>query len=87
MSWIGEVGGGVDGSDAFPKWDRIVGSGGGLIVDFDEAARGADGIDVALGENGTEPGFERAAAVKVAEERAVFGFCGRRCGDAVEIGE
>ena len=33
-----------------------------------EAAAGADGIDVALSENGAEPGFQRAAAVEIAEK-------------------
>ena len=87
VSGIGESGGGVDGSDAFPKWNFIAARGCGLVFDFDEAARGADGIDVALRENGAEPGFQRAAAVEIAEERAVFGFAGRGCGDAVEVGE
>ena len=73
---IRERGGGIDGSDAFPKWSAVVGAGGGLIFDFDEAARRADGIDVALRENGAEPGFERAAAVEIAKQRAIFGFCG-----------
>ena len=58
-----------------------------MIFDLDEAARGADGIDVALRKNGAEPGFERAATVKIAKERTIFGFARRVCGDAVKIGE
>ena len=87
VSGIGEGGCGVDGSDAFPIWNSIVGRGSGLVFDLDEAARCPDGIDMALCENGAEPGFQRAAAVEVAEERAIFGFAGRGRGDAVEVGE
>jgi hypothetical protein len=65
---VGERGGGVNGSDAFPKWNSVVGRiRRGLIFDLDEAARRAHGIDVALCEHGAEPGFERAAAVEIAE--------------------
>ena len=62
--------------DPFPKWNSVVAVRGGLVVDFDEAARGANGIDVALREYRAEPGFQRAAAVEITEERAVFGLAG-----------
>lgn len=39
------------------------------VIEFGEAAIGADGVDVALGEDGAEPSLERAATVEIAEER------------------
>ena len=36
-----------------------------------EAAPGADGVNMTLGENGAKPGFERAAPVEVTEKRAL----------------
>ncbi len=41
-----------------------------IAIERFEAATGADGINVALGENGAEPGFQRAAAMEIAEEGA-----------------
>ena len=52
-------------------------------IDFRKAAAGANGLDVALGENGAEPGLERAAAVEIAEEGATVGSIG----EAIEVGE
>ena len=48
-----------------------------------EAAAGANGIDVTLGEDGAEPGLERAAAVEIAEEGAAVGSIG----ETVKVGE
>lgn len=83
--WIGR--GLIDGDDR----------GEGVVVfEFGEAAGKTDGVDMALGEDGAEPGLEGAAAVEVAEEGAGGGFCGAGCtvgawifssGQAIEVGE
>src|SRR6267142_1701335 len=40
-----------------------------VFAQFFEATAGADHINVSLGKNGAEPGLQRAAPVKVAEQR------------------
>jgi hypothetical protein len=54
------------------------------VIERFETAAGADGVDVALGENGAEPGLERAAAVKIAEEGAL---AARTIGETVKLGK
>lgn len=55
-----------------------------IVAEFLEAAAGADGIDVALGQDGAKPGLQRAATVKIPEERALGALAAI---EAVKIGE
>ena len=55
-----------------------------LAIDINKAAGGADGVNMALGENGAKPGLQRAAAMKIAEEGAIGAAA---IGDSIEVGE
>ena len=55
-----------------------------MLIEFGEAPAGANGVDVALGENGAQPGLQRAASVEIAEERALTAL---RVGETVKIRE
>jgi hypothetical protein len=44
---------------------------GSIVIEGFEAPARADGINVALGENGAEPGLKRTASVEIAEKRAL----------------
>jgi len=52
-------------------------------VNFGKAAAGAQGVDVALREDGAEPGFEGAASVEIAKEGAAVGGSG----ETVQVGK
>jgi hypothetical protein len=49
----------------------LVGRLGIVVVEGFEAAPSADGVNVALSEDGAEPGLERTAPVEIAEKRAL----------------
>ena len=40
-----------------------------VVIEFGESPVGANGVDMALGEDGAEPSLQGAAAVEIAEER------------------
>jgi hypothetical protein len=75
----------LDGNRVRDFLDSLgVGRSSVIFIEGFEAAIGADTIDVTLSENGAEPGFERAAAVEIAEEGAVAAVS---IGEAIEFGE
>jgi len=55
-----------------------------VVAQFLEAAAGADSIDVALGQNRSQPSLKRTAPVKVTEERSLRALATI---EAVEIGK
>ena len=55
-----------------------------VVVEGFEAASSADGVNVALSEDGAEPGLERTATVEIAEERAL---AAGSIGESVEFGK
>src|SRR5713101_2469727 len=66
----------IDERDRRPKRRRQGFLAQVVLTKFLEAAAGTDGNDVPLGKDGTEPGLQGAASMKVTEERALdtFGF-------------
>src|SRR6266705_4251447 len=74
----------IDELDRRPKRRRQGFLAQVVLTKFLEAAAGTDGIDVPLGKDGTEPGLQGAASMKVTEERALDSFGFRQ---TVQIGE
>src|SRR5271154_2225430 len=54
----------------------------GFVVQFGEAACGADGVDMALGQDGAQPRLQRAASMKISKQRVVATFL---FGESIEI--
>src|SRR5271154_4939428 len=55
-----------------------------IVVEGFEAAASADGVNVALSENGAQPGLERAATVEITEKRALTAIS---VGKSIELGK
>src|SRR5438445_13364973 len=69
---------GVSGLDLLAKRGFSLCLGSLVFGKFFEAAARTNGINMALGNNGAEPGLQRTATVEVAEERAVGAFAVRQ---------
>src|SRR6266571_6630625 len=75
---------GVSGPDLQAKRRLSPCLGSFVCRKFFEAAGRANGINMALGKDGAEPGFQGAATVEVTEERAIGAFAFRQ---SIQIGE